>query len=133
MLKLLVGAAMVAPARAGRWLALVVCQLLSVRPFMAPAVSPLAPRRVARSVMEKKADVVHTKEEKERELVEKALMDEWMTAWEDEKAQEGFDWEMEKLRRKLDDARPPRPPPRMARSAAPGGEALTTTTPPCRR
>ena len=90
---------MVAPARAGRWLALVVCQLLSVRPFMAPAVSPLAPRRVARSVMEKKADVVHTKEEKERELVEKALMDEWMTAWEDEKAQEGFDWEMEKLRR----------------------------------
>ncbi|KAH8050173.1 cytochrome p450 [Aureococcus anophagefferens] len=103
---------MVAPARAGRWLALVVCQLLSVRPFMAPAVSPLAPRRVARSVMEKKADVVHTKEEKERELVEKALMDEWMTAWEDEKAQEGFDWEMEKLRRKLDDARPPRPPSR---------------------
>ncbi|KAH8053346.1 cytochrome p450 [Aureococcus anophagefferens] len=99
---------MVAPARAGRWLALVVCQLLSVRPFMAPAVSPLAPRRVARSVMEKKADVVHAKEEKERELVEKALMDEWMTAWEDEKAQEGFDWEMEKLRRKLDDATPRR-------------------------
>ncbi|KAH8088798.1 cytochrome p450 [Aureococcus anophagefferens] len=108
---------MVAPARAGRWLALVVCQLLSVRPFMAPAVSPLAPRRVARSVMEKKADVVHTKEEKERELVEKALMDEWMTAWEDEKAQEGFDWEMEKLRRKLDDAPPPSP--RAASRAAP--------------
>ncbi|KAH8073031.1 cytochrome p450 [Aureococcus anophagefferens] len=106
---------MVAPARAGRWLALVVCQLLSVRPFMAPAVSPLAPRRVARSVMEKKADVVHTKEEKERELVEKALMDEWMTAWEDEKAQEGFDWEMEKLRRSSAARR--RPPSRDQRAS----------------
>ena len=32
-----------------------------------------------------------------------ALMEEWSSAWEEEGEKEGFDWEMEKLRRKLED------------------------------
>jgi cytochrome P450 len=38
-----------------------------------------------------------------RDIYQQALMEEWATAWDKEADREGFDWEMEKLRRKFDD------------------------------
>jgi len=37
-----------------------------------------------------------------RDMYQKALMEEWETAWEKEVDRKGLDWELEKLRRKLD-------------------------------
>jgi len=53
-------------------------------------------RRVGLAVMEEE------KAAEERLAFEDTLMEEWSEAWEGEKDKEGFDWEMEKLRRKLE-------------------------------
>ena len=95
----------------GMWPLVVACCCVRVETFHVPA-RGLCPRVVRARVMEEKQSTeVDDKAASEREKMERALMEEWAAAWEDEKAQEGFDWEMEKLRRKLEEARARRPSP----------------------